>query len=68
MKSESKSTSAIPAMGRPRQLFTPVFAVSQTVGWTSQILEQWDDNRLIGPRAEYCGRKGQQYKSISERI
>lgn len=55
-------------MGLPRQLFTPVFAVSRTVGWTSQILKQWDDNRLIRPRAEYCGRKGQQYKSISERI
>jgi citrate synthase len=56
------------AMGLPCDLFTPVFAVSRIVGWTSHILEQWSDNRLIRPRADYCGRNNLQYKNIEKRI
>nr|WP_228723264.1 citrate/2-methylcitrate synthase [Desulfosediminicola flagellatus] len=55
------------AMGLQKELFTPVFAVSRIVGWTSHILEQWSDNRLIRPRAEYCGRKDLQYNQIHDR-
>jgi len=55
------------AMGLERELFTPVFAVSRIVGWTSHILEQWADNRLIRPRAEFCGRKNLVYSEISAR-
>ena len=42
-------------MGIPTELFTPIFAVSRITGWTAHILEQWTNNRLIRPRAEYVG-------------
>jgi citrate synthase len=41
--------------GVPRDLITPTFAVSRTIGWTAHILEQVRDNRLIRPTAEYTG-------------
>lgn len=42
-------------LGIKNDLFTPVFAVSRTSGWVAHILEQYSDNRLIRPRAEYNG-------------
>ena len=39
----------------PGDLFTPVIATSRIVGWTANLLEQYDDNRLIRPRADYKG-------------
>ena len=39
-------------------LYTPCFAMSRITGWTAHILEQWDDNRLIRPRARYVGPRG----------
>ncbi|TMK88246.1 MAG: citrate synthase [Actinobacteria bacterium] len=41
--------------GLPRDLFTPTFASSRVIGWTSHILEQAADNRLIRPSAHYAG-------------
>ena len=55
------------AMGLPPELFTPIFAISRTVGWTSHIMEQWGNNRLIRPRAEYVGPTGLHYIHIDER-
>jgi 2-methylcitrate synthase len=43
------------AIGIPTELFTPVFAVSRVSGWTAHVLEQYANNRLIRPRAEYIG-------------
>ncbi len=43
------------ALGIPPELFTPVFAVSRISGWTAHVLEQYANNRLIRPRAEYVG-------------
>jgi len=39
----------------PIELFTPIFAVSRISGWTAHVLEQYANNRLIRPRAEYVG-------------
>jgi len=43
------------AMGIPTELFTPIFAMSRAVGWSAHILEQWRNNRLIRPGANYIG-------------
>jgi citrate synthase len=44
-------------LGIPVDLYTPIFAVSRMSGWTAHVLEQYADNRLIRPRAEYSGPK-----------
>lgn len=56
------------AMGIPTELFTPIFAISRIVGWTSHILEQWANNRLIRPRAEYTGPHALSYTPIDQRL
>jgi len=43
------------SIGIPVDLFTPVIATARVVGWTANLLEQYDDNRLIRPRADYKG-------------
>jgi citrate synthase len=49
------SASMFYALGLPVDLFTPIFAVSRVAGWTAHVLEQYANNRLIRPRAEYIG-------------
>ena len=49
------SASTYHVLGIPIDLFTPIFAVSRVSGWTAHVLEQYDNNRLIRPRAEYIG-------------
>ncbi|PYR24349.1 MAG: citrate synthase [Acidobacteria bacterium] len=49
------SASTYHALGIPIDLFTPIFAVSRMSGWTAHVLEQYANNRLIRPRAEYVG-------------
>jgi citrate synthase len=43
------------AAGLPRQMFTPTFACSRVVGWTANVLEQIQDNRIFRPVARYVG-------------
>jgi citrate synthase len=62
------SASTYYCLGIPVDLFTPVFAVSRMSGWTAHVLEQYRNNRLIRPRAEYIGNPdGQPWIPISER-
>ena len=49
------SASTYYVLGIPIDLFTPIFAVSRVSGWTAHVLEQYANNRLIRPRAEYIG-------------
>ena len=49
------SASTYYVIGLPIDLFTPFFAVSRMAGWTAHALEQYSDNRLIRPRADYTG-------------
>lgn len=49
------SASTYYMMGIPIDLYTPIFAVSRISGWTAHVLEQYANNRLIRPRAEYIG-------------
>jgi citrate synthase len=61
------SASVYYMLGIDIDLYTPIFALSRTSGWTAHLLEQWEDNRLIRPRAEYVGPKGKKVKAIEER-
>ena len=49
------SASTYYALGIPIDLYTPIFAVSRMSGWTAHVLEQYANNRLIRPRADYVG-------------
>ena len=49
------SASTYYSLGIPIDLFTPIFAVSRISGWTAHVLEQYSNNRLIRPRADYAG-------------
>ena len=55
------------SLGIPTDLFTPLFAIARTAGWTAQVLEQLAENRLIRPRAKYIGEEGKTYTPIGER-
>jgi citrate synthase len=55
------------ALGIPTDLFTPVFAVSRMSGWTSHVIEQQLDNRLIRPDSEYVGPKPRPFVPLDER-
>jgi citrate synthase len=54
-------------LGVPPYLFAPLFAWSRASGWIAHILEQYDNNRLIRPRAEYVGAGPRSYIPIHER-
>lgn len=43
------------SMGIPTDLFTPIFAIARTAGWTGHVMEQLADNRLYRPLSEYTG-------------
>jgi citrate synthase len=62
------SASTYHALGIHIDLFTPIFAVSRIAGWTAHVLEQYANNRLIRPRAEYVGPEyPQRYVPLEER-
>jgi citrate synthase len=62
------SASTYHALGIDIELFTPIFAVSRISGWTAHVLEQYANNRLIRPRAEYIGPEyPQRYVPLEQR-
>src|SRR5216684_3729551 len=62
------SASTYHALGIDVDLFTPIFAVSRVSGWTAHVLEQYANNRLIRPRAEYIGPEyPQRYVTVDNR-
>jgi citrate synthase len=61
------SASTYYMMGIPLDLYTPIFAISRISGWTGHILEQYANNRLIRPRAEYTGARDLKYTPLDER-
>jgi 2-methylcitrate synthase len=64
---DAYSASTYYMMGIPLDLYTPIFAISRISGWTAHILEQYADNKLIRPRAEYVGPRNVPYVPIDER-
>ncbi|MFS0574876.1 citrate synthase [Sporosarcina sp. 179-K 3D1 HS] len=61
------SASVYHSLGIDHDLFTPIFAVSRFSGWIAHILEQYSNNRLIRPRADYVGPGMQKYVPIDQR-
>jgi citrate synthase len=61
------SGSVYKQMGIPTDIFTPVFAVSRIAGWTAHVLEQYQNNRLIRPRAEYTGPTHRDFVPLEQR-
>ena len=55
------------SLGIPTDLFTPIFAISRTAGWTAQVIEQLADNRLIGPQSVYKGPVGLKVVPLEQR-
>src|SRR5262245_58538514 len=55
------------ALWIPVDLFVPVIAVSRIAGWTANLLEQYQDNRLIRPRADYVGPTHREFRPLSSR-
>jgi citrate synthase len=56
------------SLGVPTDLFTCIFAISRTAGWTAHVLEQLADNRLYRPLSEYTGDAvGKKFVPIDQR-
>ncbi len=51
----------------PTDLFTPIFAIARTAGWTANVLEQLADNRLIRPQSQYTGPVGLKVTPVDQR-
>jgi len=55
------------ALGVPKEFFTPFFASSRTLGWTTHVIEQYQDAVLLRPSSEYIGEFGRSFVPIERR-
>ena len=61
------SASVLYLLGIPVDFFTPIFAISRVAGWTAHLFEQFADNRLIRPDAEYVGPSERPFVPVDQR-
>jgi citrate synthase len=56
------------AIGIPRDLFTPIFAIARVAGWLSHWVEQLKNNRIYRPEQIYVGKRDVAYVPLEKRV